>query len=313
MQRCAIIRQQLRRGMVRAQRCGTVKRNQPLAKPFAVDMFLLTLFVDYPAMLQPLSRRAFGLGGLATMGVSCCGTAVAQSDVPVIAAASDLQFALTEIAEAFRTATGMAVSLSFGSTGNLARQIRSGAPYQIFMAADEQYVLDLFKDGFTQDSGALYGIGRIALLVPNGSALIADAALDGLEAALAAGKISHFAIANPDHAPYGQRAREALQHRGLWDSVRPHLVLGENVSQTAQFVLSGNADGGIIAYSLALLPQVAGQGTFALLPEDWHRPLRQSMVLLNGSGQVAQAFYAFMNQNQARAILRRFGFAGPVT
>lgn len=286
--------------------------NRPLAKPFAFDMFYRPYLPDRPAMRQTLSRRAFGLGGL-TIVVAPFGRAVqAQSDVPVIAAASDLQFALTEIAAAFSSATGMAVDLSFGSTGNLARQIRAGAPFQIFLAADEQFILDLFKDGYSQDTGVRYGTGRIVLLVPNGSALVADASLDGLETALTAGTIRHFAIANPDHAPYGLRAREALQHRGLWEAIKPHLVLGENVSQTAQFVLSGNADGGIIAYSLALLPQVAGQGTFALIPQDWHRPLRQSMVLLKGAGQVARAFYAFMTQDQARAILRRFGFAGPV-
>lgn len=263
-------------------------------------------------MSQTLSRRAFGLGTLAIVTAPYGGAVQAQTDVPVIAAASDLKFALTEIAEAFSSATGMAVSLSFGSTGNLARQIRAGAPFQIFMAADEQFIFDLFKDGLSQDEGILYGIGRLVLLVPNGSTLVLDASLDGLEAALSASTISHFAIANPAHAPYGMRAQQVLQHRGLWDAVKPHLVLGENVSQAAQFVLSGNADGGLIAYSLALLPQVAEQGRFVLIAEDWHRPLRQRMVLLNGAGQVAQAFYAFMNQDQARAILRRFGFAGPV-
>ncbi|GAA0306042.1 molybdate ABC transporter substrate-binding protein [Rhodovulum strictum] len=237
--------------------------------------------------------------------------ALAQQDAPVVAAASDLQFAVEEIAAAFQAETGMRVRLSMGSTGNFARQIREGAPFQIFMAADEQFVLDLHRDGFTRDEGDLYAIGRLAIMVPHGSALTPDPELDNLAEMLAAGRITRFAIANPDHAPYGQRAREALMTRGIWDDLQPFMVLGENVSQAAAFALSGNAEGGIIAHSLALAPQVAPQGTYALIPEDWHEPLRQRMVLLNDAGPVAEAFYDYMMQPAARAIMERYGFVLP--
>ncbi|TVS16068.1 MAG: molybdate ABC transporter substrate-binding protein [Gammaproteobacteria bacterium] len=232
-------------------------------------------------------------------------------DAPVIAAASDLQFAVTEIAEAFRADTGHAVRLAFGSTGNFARQIRAGAPFQVFMAADETFVADLHADGLTQGEGDLYGIGRIVIMVPHGSPLEPDGTLDDLAAMLTAGRIKRFAIANPDHAPYGMRAREALITKGIWRDLQPMMVVGENVSQAAQFALSGNAEGGIIAYSLALAPRLDARGTHALIPEAWHEPLRQRMVLLKDAGPVAKAFYAYMNEPAARAIMDRYGFVLP--
>ena len=237
--------------------------------------------------------------------------ALAQDDAPVVAAAADLKFAVTEIAEAFKAETGMEVKLSFGSTGNFSRQIREGAPFQMYMAADESYVLKLAADGFTRDEGTLYAEGRVVIMVPHGSTLKPDEALDNLAAMLEAGTITRFAIANPEHAPYGKRAEEALIHRGLWDKVQPVLVLGENVSQAAQFALSGNAEGGIIAYSLALAPEVKVKGEFALIPHDWHEPLLQRMVLLKDAGPVAEAFYAYIRQPKAREIMEKYGFVLP--
>jgi molybdate transport system substrate-binding protein len=236
---------------------------------------------------------------------------VAQADAPVVAAASDLQFAVEEIAARFTEETGMRVRLSMGSTGNFARQIREGAPFEIFMAADEQFIADLHRDGFTRDEGDLYAIGRVVIMAPHGSPLMPDTRLDNLAAMLETGHINRFAIANPEHAPYGMRAREALISRGLWDAMQPVMVLGENVSQAAQFALSGNAEGGIIAYSLALAPQVRDRGSHALIPEDWHEPLRQRMALLQGAGDVAEAFYAYMMSPPAREIMERYGFVLP--
>ena len=236
---------------------------------------------------------------------------LAQEDVPVVAAASDLQFAIEEIAAAFAAETGMRVRLSMGSTGNFARQIREGAPFEIFMAADEAFIADLHRSGFTRDAGDLYAIGRLVIVVPHGSTLSADPELNDLARMLAAGEITRFAIANPEHAPYGMRAREALVTRGLWDDLQPFMVLGENVSQAAQFALSGNAEGGIIAYSLARAPQVGPRGSFALIPEEWHEPLRQRMALLGNAGPVAEAFYAYMMAPAAREIMERYGFVLP--
>lgn len=255
-----------------------------------------------------------GLGtgiAIAGLGIRMSGVVAQQTDVPVIAAAADLRFAVTELAAAFKADTGKDVKLSFGSTGNFATQIRQGAPFQMFMAADQKFIADLHNDGFTRDEGALYAEGRIVLIAPHGSALRPDEALDNLAAMLQAGRITRFAIANPEHAPYGLRAEEALKHRGLWEKVQPHLVLGENVSQAAQFALSGNAQGGIIAYSLALAPEVRAQGEFALIPHDWHEPLLQRMALLKNAGPVAEGFYAYMKTPKAREIMKSFGFVLP--
>jgi molybdate transport system substrate-binding protein len=235
----------------------------------------------------------------------------ARAQAPVIAAASDLRFALEEIAAAFQAEVGQEVWLSFGSTGNFARQIREGAPYQMFMAADEHFVTELARAGFTRDEGVLYAEGRIVIAVPDGSALTADGTLADLRQALAEGRVTRFAIANPEHAPYGMRAEEALRHAGVWEALQPFLVLGENVSQAAQFAISGNADAGIIAYSLALSPGMASRGTFALIAADWHQPLLQRMALLKGAGPVAEAFYSYVQSSPARAIMERYGFELP--
>lgn len=234
-----------------------------------------------------------------------------RGDMPVVAAASDLQFAVEEIAAAFTDETGMRVRLAMGSTGNFARQIREGGPFQIFMAADEQFILDLHRDGFTRDEGDLYAVGRIVLMVPHGSTLTPDGELNHLATMLAEGDIRRFAIANPEHAPYGMRAREALLHKGIWQDLQPFMVQGENVSQAAQFALSGNAEGGIIAYSLALAPAVRDRGTYALIPEDWHQPLRQRMALMQNAGPVAEAFYDYLRSPAAREIMARYGFVVP--
>lgn len=261
-----------------------------------------------------MAYRKIVLASIAALGLALFGgsrTSNAQEGSPVVAAAADLKFAVTEISEAFKAETGKEVKLSFGSTGNFATQIREGAPFQVFMAADEKYVLDLAKDGLTRDEGTLYAQGRIVMITPHGSTLKPDGSLESLKAALAAGAITHFAIANPDHAPYGVRAREALQHAGLWEAVQPKLVLGENVSQAAQFATSGDAQGGIIAYSLALSKEVSALGEYELIPADWHDPLNQRMVLLKSAGPLAEEFYAYINAPAARAIMEKYGFVLP--
>lgn len=240
-----------------------------------------------------------------------CGRGVRAEASPVIAAAADLQYALAEVADAFTRQGGAAVRLTFGSSGNLARQLRQGAPFDVFFSADEAYVLALAKDGVLRDEGVLYAQGRLALLVPQGSPLAADGTLRDLAVALADGRLRKLAIANPEHAPYGKRAQEVLSHAGLWPVLDGKLVLGENVAQAAQFALSGNAQAGIVAFALALSPQVGARARMALIEEAWHQPLRQRMALKPQAGPVAQAFYAFVQTAQARAILGRHGFALP--
>jgi len=238
--------------------------------------------------------------------------AVAQvPDVPIVASASDLKFAVEQIAADFTNETRRAVKLAFGSSGNFFSQIRQGAPFQMFLSADEDLVLRLADSGRTLDRGALYATGRIVLFAPHGSLLKVDTQMSGLRAALGSGRIQRFAIANPEHAPYGRAAEQALASIGLWDAIRPRLVLGENVSQAAQFASSGSAQGGIFAYSLALAPDISKLGSYVLLPETLHRPLRQRMVLLAGAGETARGFYTYMQHPAARTVFKRYGFVLP--
>jgi molybdate transport system substrate-binding protein len=172
-------------------------------------------------------------------------------------------------------------------------------------------VLGLARDGFTEDRGRLYSVGRLVLYVPHGSPLKADGSLRDLGAALDDGRLKRFAIANPEHAPYGQRAAEALRSAGLWDSIQDHLVYGENVAQAAQFAASQNAHGGIIAESLARSEKVSALGSFALIPESRYRPLRQRMVLVKGAGPAARQFYEYLALPPARAVFAKYGFSIP--
>lgn len=230
--------------------------------------------------------------------------------VPAIAAASDLKFALDVIAADFTRQTGQALNIVYGSSGNFYRQIAQGAPFELFMSADESYVFKLAEQDLTLDKGLLYASGRIVLFAPKGSAVQADAA--DLKRALSDGRLHKFAIANPEHAPYGRAAKEALISMGLWDAVEPKLVLGENVSQAAQFAMSGSTQGGIFAYSLALAPAAAQAGSYVMIPEAMHSPLRQRMVLTRKAGAVARSFYAYLQQAAARAVLSHYGFAVPI-
>jgi molybdate transport system substrate-binding protein len=237
--------------------------------------------------------------------------AIAQDESPVIACASDLQFALDEIGAAFKRDTGIQVRLSFGSSGNFARQIEQGAPFQMFLSADESFVFRLADKGLTRDRGALYAVGRIVLFAPTASRLTGQLTPEGLKAALAAGAIEHFAIANPEHAPYGRAAQQWLQKHGLWESLQSKLILGENASQAAQFATVGGNQGGIIPYSLALSPKLGAAGSYKLLSADDHLPLQQRMVLLKSANATAERFYAYMQSAEARTVMRRFGFALP--
>ena len=235
----------------------------------------------------------------------------AADRAPIVAAAASVRFALEDAAEAFHRASGHEVRLSFGSSGNLARQAREGAPYELYLAADARYVEDLARDGFSHGSGKDYLLGRLVIIVPANSPLIADGSLEDLRAALGDGRLKRFAIANPEHAPYGQRAEQALRHAGIWDAIRGRLVLGENVGQTAQFAVSGNAEGGIIGNALARAPGIAERSAAALIPRDWHAPLRHRAVLLNSAGPVAQQFYDYLSSPAAREVFRRHGFDLP--
>jgi len=272
----------------------------------------LIALIDATGAMDLLRKLVF-LAALAGLMHTPAARAQAQTkaDAPALAAASDLKFAVEDIAAKFRADTGQNMRLTFGSSGNFLRQIEQGAPFQIFMSADEGFVFKLADAGRTEDRGVLYATGRIVLFAPHGSSLKVDAQMAGLRAALADGRIRRFAIPNPEHAPYGRAAEQALRKLGLWTPLQQKLVFGENVSQAAQFAAGGSAEGGIFAYSLALSSSVSRLGNYVLLPEEWHQPLRQRMVLIKGAGATARAFYRYVQQPPAREIFRRYGFVLP--
>ena len=236
---------------------------------------------------------------------------VAAQRAPTIAAAANLNFALTEIAKQFEQAQGARVELVFGASGTLTRQIQDGAPFEMFLAADEELPNRLSAAGLTRDAGVVYAVGRLVIFAPNGSPLAVDQRLDGLASLVKTGKVNRFAIANPEFAPYGRAAEAVLRKRGLWDTLRRNLVLGDSITQAAQFAITGNAVGGLIAYSVVLGPGLAERGSYALIPDADYPPLRQRMVLLKPAGAVAARFYAYLQGDAARATLRKHGFAVP--
>lgn len=252
-----------------------------------------------------LTRRHF----LTVSAAAITTSADAGDAPPVIAAAASLRFVLPELAKAFADRGGDKVRLVFGSSGTLTQQIRNGAPFELFLSADERFVIALAADRHVTTEGSVYAVGRLAIVAPEGSALEVDSDLDGLEGALETGTLNRFAIASPDHAPYGMRAREALVHRGLWDRLEPRIVLGENVAQAAQFALSGNADGGLIAGSLARAAPFAARSRAALVPTEWHAPLTQRMVTTPRARKTAQAFHDFLLTPGAQDIFVAHGFA----
>jgi molybdate transport system substrate-binding protein len=226
-----------------------------------------------------------------------------------VAAASDLKFALDEVAEAFRKEhPDVAVRFSYGSSGNFYTQIQQGAPFDLYFSADVKYPEMLEKAGFAATSPKLYAIGRIVLWTRKDSGLDPQR---GLELMLDPA-VRRAAIANPAHAPYGARARESLIHYSLWGKVQPKLVFGENISQAAQFTQTGNAQVGILALSLALAPALQ-DGHYWLIPAKSHLPLEQAFVITRRAEKnpAAKIFADFVAGSQARTIMERYGFVLP--
>lgn len=242
--------------------------------------------------------------------LSCGVFAHAQPPVTIAAAAS-LNGVLPELMAAFERKHGAHLDVVFGASGVLTRQITDGAPFDLFLAADEGFPNRLTAAGLTRDAGVVYATGRLAVFAPAGSPLRPDAQLAGLEALVRRGFDGRFAIANPDVAPYGRAAEAVLRRHGLWERLRPNLVLGDSITQAAQFATTGNAAGGLLAYSLIASGGLAGRGTWALISESDYPPLRQRMVLLKRAGAVARDFYAFLQTPEAAAIFDRHGFLVP--
>ena len=236
---------------------------------------------------------------------------VQAAQPPQFAVAASLQFVLPEIVTAFQRQTGFIPRITYGSSGNFRRQIVQGAPFELYLSADESYVAALVEQGLTVDSGRIYALGRIAAIVPKNSGIKLTQDLSGIGLAVKNGDLRHFAIANPDHAPYGRAAREALESIGLWKAMQPYLIKGENASQATQFAISGSSQGGIVPYALAISPAIASLSEAILIPQSRHQPIRQRMVLLNGAGEIARQFYDFVGSPESRAILVRYGYEMP--
>ncbi len=238
-----------------------------------------------------------------------CASAFAQEIT--VAAAADLTAALPEIAAKYKSRTGQEVKLTFGASGNLTTQICNGAPFDIFFSADEGYPKQLIDAGLA-DKNTLYryAVGRLVLWVPNDSPL--DLSKLGMQALLdPAGK--KISIANPQHAPYGRAAEAALRHFGIYDQISSRLVLGENISQAAQFVESGNAQAGLIALSHALAPAMKSKGRYWTVPLDAYPTLKQAAVVLSHSKQKEEAskFLEFVRSPEITSLLQSDGFSLP--
>jgi molybdate transport system substrate-binding protein len=230
----------------------------------------------------------------------------------IVAAAADLSSALPQLVEAYTKKTGQTVKLSFGSSGNLTNQIRNGAPFDVFFSADEDYPRQLIAEGLAvKDTLYRYAVGRLVLWIPADSPL--DLTKVGMKALLEP-SIKKIAIANPDHAPYGRAAESALRHFEIYDQVSSRLVLGENVSQAAQFVESGNAQAGLIALSHALAPVLKDKGRYWTVPLDAYPTLNQAAVVVSRSKQqeAARKLLEFLRSPEATSLLSSYGFSVPV-
>lgn len=229
-----------------------------------------------------------------------------------VAAAADLQPAMQEIAGKFHEKTGFTVQPSYGSSGNFFSQLQNGAPFDVFFSANVEYARQLEAAGLAEPGTlARYAVGKIVLWVPNDSRL--DLA-QGL-AAVADPKVAKLAIANPQHAPYGQAAVAALKSAQLYDKVAGKLVLGENISQTMTFVAAGSADAGIVALSLALAPNIKGKGRYVEVPADSYPAIEQGCVVLKSAKNkdAAKALLQFVLSAEGREILARYGFGIPAS
>jgi molybdate transport system substrate-binding protein len=237
--------------------------------------------------------------------------AIATGQEITVAAAADMSAALPQLAATYTKKTGQEVKLSFGASGNLTNQVRNGAPFDVFFSADEQYPQLLINEGLaSKDTLYRYAIGRLVLWVPGDSAL--DLSKLGMQALLDA-SVKKISIANPATAPYGRAAEATLRHFGIYDQVSSRLVLGENVSQAAQFVESGNAQAGLIALSHALAPAMKDKGRYWTVPLDAYPTLNQAVVVLSKSKQqdAARKFLEFLRTAEATSLLTSYGFSLP--
>lgn len=256
--------------------------------------------------------RAVAIGAamlaVAVLAGGCGGSSDAASSTDVaeitVAAASDLRPAFEELGALFEAETGTAVTFSFGSSGQLREQIINGAPFDLFASANVAFVDEVIDAGRgVAATKADYALGRIVLWSPDG------VALPGSIEELTDARFRRIAIANPEHAPYGLAAKQALETASIYDTIEPRLVYGENISDTFRIAQSGNAEVGIVALSLA----IADGGEYTLLPAELHEPLEQALVVTStgSQGDAATTFAAFLGSPEGREVMIRYGFVLP--
>jgi molybdate transport system substrate-binding protein len=260
------------------------------------------------------ARLGWLFAGLALLATGCGGPASSApgptaGTVVRVAAASDLRFALEEVADLVASEhPDVELAVTYGSSGQFAQQIGNGAPFDLFLSADLAYPQHLVEEGLAEAGDVFsYGVGRLVLWAAEESPVDPG---EGL-AVLADPAVRTVAIANPEHAPYGRAAVEALRAEGVWDVVEPKLVLGENVSQAADFVRSGNADAGVVALSLALAPSAKDEGRWVEVPLELFSPLEQGGVVLAGAQDpaAARAVRDVLRGEEGRAALASHGFS----
>lgn len=224
-----------------------------------------------------------------------------------VGAASDLAFAFKDVGAAFEQKTGRKVTFTFGSTGQLAKQISEGAPYDVFAAANVSFVDEVVQAGACDpETKAMYARGRVVIWTQASGGVAAAKAVPDLTDA----RFAKIALANPEHAPYGRAAKEALETAGIWDAVKPKIVYGENIQQTLQFAQTGNVEAAIAALSLAM---VTKGGAYHLIDDSLHKPIDQALVVCKRGANpaVAREFAAFVSSAEGRAIMKRYGFLLP--
>jgi molybdate transport system substrate-binding protein len=250
-----------------------------------------------------LTKACWVAGWVAVVG--CAGSGSASKQDLRVAAASDLTPAFEELRLMYGARTGHEIDFTFGSTGLLAKQIEEGAPFDLFAAANASFVDQVVARGACQGSTkARYARGRLVLWARKDSGLV----LPSLEK-LGSLSFKHLAIANPEHAPYGRAAKDALEKLGLWQALEPRVVYGENIKQTLQFAESGNAEVAIVALSLAL----ASDGTWREIDDALHLPIDQALVVCNRgkNAKEARAFAQLVASEEGRAVMKRHGFLLP--
>lgn len=231
------------------------------------------------------------------------------AQVTTVAVAANMKDAFAEIATAFRAAGKPEMRVVYGSSGNFTTQIMNGAPFNLFIAADEHFPLELYKNGKTVDEGAVYAVGKLAMIAKNSSGVTL---LDSkVEIASAIKRANKIAIAKPELAPYGKAAVEYLKAEGLWDLAKDKLVYGDSIGVATTYVVTGAADIGFTALSLAKSSEVAKETKFLLLNSKMYEPIKQRMVLIKGAPQEASDLYRFMQGPQAKAILQKYGYNTP--